>query len=34
MYKVSITPEADKGFVRLAKSEPKLYQKVQKFIEE
>lgn len=34
IYKVSTTPEADSGFVRLAKSEPKLYLKVQKFIDE
>lgn len=34
LYKVLTTPEADEGFVRLAKDEPKAFQKAQKFIQE
>ena len=33
-YKVITTPEADDGFIRLAKDEPKAFFKAQKLIEE
>ena len=34
LYKVLTTREADEGFARLAKDEPKVFQKAQKFIQE
>lgn len=34
IYNVISTPEADENFVKLAKNEPKAYQKVLRFIEE
>ena len=34
MYNVITTPEADEGFARLAKDEPKAFLKAQRFLEE
>ena len=34
IYKVTPTEEAEADFVRLAKSEPKVFSKLQRFIEE
>lgn len=34
MYKILTTPEADAGLARLAKDEPKVFIKAQRFIEE
>ena len=34
IYNVITTPEADKGFVRLAKDDPRAFLKTQRFIEE
>ena len=33
-YRVITTPEADEDFAKLAKSEPKVFKKAQRFIEE
>ena len=33
-YRIITTPEADEDFAKLAKSEPKVFKKAQRFIEE